>query len=101
MILKKYFWKSDWFAGLIIPFIFLLAGGSTMLQSLERNAYDVGLLFSNSDPDIKKAVIVIDDHSLAITGRFPCSRDVQAKIIDLPKQAKDKVIANAVIYAEP
>ena len=100
-MLKKTFWKSDWFAGLIISLVFLLAGGSAFLQSLERKAYDIGVQSSQRDVGNKIAIIAIDDTSIANIGRFPWSRDVQAKMIDKLAQAKAKVIGNTIFYSEP
>lgn len=98
--MKKSFWKTDWFAGLIISLVFLFAGGSAFLQSLERKAYDLGVQSSSRDAGNKIAIIAIDDQSIANIGRFPWSRDVQAKMIDLLAQSKAKVIGNTIFYSE-
>ena len=70
--MNKSFWKSDWFAGLIISIIFLLATNSTFIQSLERKAYDIGVQASTRDAGNQIAIIAIDDQSIANIGRWPC-----------------------------
>jgi len=99
--LKKTFWKSDWFAGLVISLLFLFAGGSAILQSLERKAYDMGVEASSRNPGDKIAIIAIDDQSIANIGRWPWSREVHAKMIDLLAGAHAKVIGNTVFFIEP
>jgi serine/threonine-protein kinase len=99
--LKKTFWKSDWFAGLVISLLFLFAGGSAILQSLERKAYDLGVEASSRSPGDKIAIIAIDDQSIANIGRWPWSREVHAKMIDLLAGAHAKVIGNTVFFIEP
>jgi serine/threonine-protein kinase len=99
--LKKTFWKSDWFAGLIVSLLFLFAGGSALLQSLERKAYDLGVQASSRNPGDKIAVIAIDDQSIANIGRWPWSRDIHAKMTDMLAAAHAKVIGNTVFFIEP
>lgn len=99
--MKKTFWKTDWFAGLVISLLFLFAGGSAFLQSLERKAYDLGVQASSRDPGDKIAVIAIDDQSIANIGRWPWPRDVQAKMTDMLVAAHAKVIGNTIFFIEP
>ncbi|HZV99726.1 MAG TPA: serine/threonine-protein kinase [Methylophilaceae bacterium] len=99
--MKKTFWKSDWFAGLIISLLFLFAGGSAVLQGLERKAYDWGVQASSRNAGDKIAIIAIDDQSIANLGRWPWPRDIHAKIIDMLAAAHAKVIGNTVFFVEP
>ena len=59
--MNKTFWKSDWFIGVAISFIFLLAwqSGSGILEGLERGAYDSGVRMSSRDPGDRVAVVAI------------------------------------------
>ncbi|MDP3087111.1 MAG: serine/threonine-protein kinase [Methylotenera sp.] len=98
--MKKIFWKSDWFAGLVISLGFLLASNSTFLQSLERKAYDLGVQLSSRDAGDKVAIIAIDDQSIANIGRWPWSREVHAKIIEKLSAGQAKVIGNTVYFLE-
>ena len=99
--MKSAFWKTDWFLGLAVVVLMLFAGGSDLLQSLERKAYDMGVQASSRTPSDKIAVIAIDDTSIANIGRWPWSREVHAKMTDLLAGAKAKVIANTVFLFEP
>jgi serine/threonine-protein kinase len=92
--------KSDWFLGLVVVVLMLFAGGSDLLQSLERKAYDMGVQASARTPSDKIAVIAIDDTSIANIGRWPWSREVHAKLADLLAGAKTKVVANTVFLFE-
>ncbi|HWN31031.1 MAG TPA: serine/threonine-protein kinase [Burkholderiales bacterium] len=99
---KPAFWKADWFLVLIVTIVLFFLGGGDLIQSLERKAYDLGVKASSSrNPSEKVAVIAIDDQSIANIGRWPWSREVHAKMIDLLAAAKAKVIGNTVFFSEP
>ncbi|MGH8705484.1 MAG: CHASE2 domain-containing serine/threonine-protein kinase [Burkholderiales bacterium] len=98
---KSDFWKTDWFLGLVVVVLLLFAGGSDLLQSLERKAYDMGVQATARTPSDKIAVIAIDDTSIANIGRWPWSREIHAKMTDLLAGAKAKVIGNTVFFSEP
>jgi CHASE2 domain-containing sensor protein len=98
--LKSTFWKTDWFLGLAVALLLLFASGSDLLQSLERKAYDMGVLASSRTPSDRVAVIAIDDASIANIGRWPWSREVHARMADLLAGAGAKVVANTVFFSE-
>ncbi len=99
--MKAGFWKSDWFLGLAVALLVFLVGGSDLLQSLERKAYDMGVQASSRTPTDRIAVIAIDDASIANLGRWPWPRDMHAKMVDLLAGAKAKVIGYTVFFSEP
>jgi len=98
---KSGFWKSDWFFGLAVAVLMLFASGSDLLQSLERKAYDMGVKASTRAPSDRIAIIAIDKQSLDNIGRWPWSRDVHARMVQLLAAAKAKVIGYTVFFAEP
>ena len=99
--MKKAFWKTDWFAGLSVSLLFLFSANSTLLQGLERAAYDWGVRASSRAPGDKVVLIAIDDQSIANLGRWPWTRDVHARMIDQLAAAKAKVIGYTVFFSEP
>src|SRR6476659_10117431 len=101
-VMKKAFWKADWFLGLVIAIaLFGFARMSGFIPGLERWAYDLGVNMTSKAPSDKVAVIAIDEQSIANIGRWPWPRDVQAKMIDQLAAAKAKVIGNTVFFFEP
>ena len=98
---KAGFWKSDWFLGVMLTLLMLVASGSSLIQSLERKAYDMGVQASSRTPSERIAVIAIDDQSIANLGRWPWSRERHARLTDLLAAAKVKVIGNTVFFSEP
>jgi hypothetical protein len=99
---KAGFWKTDWFLGAaVVIFIVLFNRLSDLVPSLERKAYDLGVVATSRTPLDKIAVIAIDEQSLANLGRWPWSRDVLAKMTDSLSAAKAKVIAYTVLFSEP
>ncbi len=99
--MKFGFWKTDWFFGLVVALVMLLMSNSDLLQSLERKAYDMGVVSSSRTPFDRVAVIAIDDASIANLGRWPWSRDIHAKMTDILGAAKAKVIGYTVFFPEP
>ncbi|MCX7627234.1 MAG: serine/threonine-protein kinase [Methylophilaceae bacterium] len=99
--MNKNFWKTDWFAGLLVSLLFLFFARSATLQGLERTAYDWGVRASSRVPGDKVVLVAIDDQSIASLGRWPWPRDVHARMIDLLASAKAKVIGYTVFFTEP
>ena len=99
--MKSGFWKKDWFLSLVVTLVLLFTGGSDLIQSLERTAYDWGVRATSRTPSDKVVVIAIDDASIRNIGRWPWSRDVHARLTDALSKAKAKVIGNIVFFSEP
>ena len=99
--MKAGFWKKDWFLGLVVSLVLLFAGGTQLIQGLERTAYDWGVRISSQTPSDKVVVIAIDDASIRNIGRWPWSREVHAKMAEALANAKAKVIGNLVFFSEP
>ena len=99
--MKTGFWKKDWFLGLVVSLVLLFMGGSQVIQSLERSAYDWGVRASPRTPSDRVVVIAIDDASIRNIGRWPWSRQVHAKMTENLANAKAKVVANLVFFSEP
>jgi len=98
---SKSFWKTDWFIGVVVSVVMLVAGSGELLQSLERKAYDLGVGAVSRQPSDKVAVIAIDKQSIDNLGRWPWSREVHARMIEGLAAAKAKVIASTVFFSEP
>ena len=98
---KAAFWKSDWFLGVVISLLMLLAGRSDLLQSLERKVYDMGVQMAQRTPSDRIAIIAIDDYSIANLGRWPWPRDLHAKLTDLLGTAQPRLMANTIFFSEP
>ncbi|HKQ26379.1 MAG TPA: serine/threonine-protein kinase [Burkholderiales bacterium] len=98
---KTAFWKADWFLGLVVAVVLLVASGSDFIQSLERQAYDLGVRASSHAPSHRVAVIAIDDQSIANIGRWPWPREIHAQMISRLKQAEAKVVGYASFFFEP
>src|SRR3990172_12756856 len=99
--MKTGFWKKDWFLGLVVTIFLFAAGGTYLIQSLERAAYDWGVRASSRIPSDKVVVIAVDDASIRNIGRWPWSREVHAKMTETLANAKAKVIGNLVFFSEP
>ena len=81
--------------------VFLFGAGSDLMQSLERKAYDWGVLASSREPSDKVAVIAIDDQSIANLGRWPWPREIHARMIDILAAGHAKVVGHTAFFFEP
>ncbi|WP_371323206.1 serine/threonine-protein kinase [Dechloromonas sp. ZY10] len=93
--------KSDGWIGAGITVVMLLLALSGLLQGLERKAYDWGVQAAIRAPSERIAVIAIDDQSIANLGRWPWSRELHARMVDLLAGAGAKVIGYTVFFSEP
>jgi serine/threonine-protein kinase len=99
---RSQFWRTDWFAGVLLVLAVLALQTSTdLIGTLERRYYDYASTWSSRQPSERIAVIAIDDQSVANIGRWPWTRDVQARMIDLLAAAKAKTIVHTVFFFEP
>lgn len=99
--MKRNFWRTDGFLGLVISLVFILASGTALLQSLERSVYDWGVRAAQAEPSDRVAVIAIDDESIANIGRWPWPRDRHAALIDKLADAGADAIGYTVLFLEP
>ncbi|MBL8482964.1 MAG: CHASE2 domain-containing protein [Rhodocyclaceae bacterium] len=98
---KATFWKADWFLGVALSVLLLIAGKGELLQSLELKAYDLGVAATSRAPSERIAIIAIDKTSIDNIGRWPWSRSAHARLIDGLAKAHAKTIAYTVFFAEP
>jgi CHASE2 domain-containing sensor protein len=98
---RKRFWRTDWFAGLAVAVLFLFASGSQWLQGLERSAYDLGVRATSRVPSEQVAVIAIDDESIGNIGRWPWPRDIHARMLDILRKGRAKVVGHTAFFLEP
>ncbi len=100
--MKNGVFKSDWFSGLIITFIFLvLSLNFDFIASIERSAYDFGVKSSSRLASDKIAIIAIDNESIANIGRWPWSRHIHAQMHDILAAGGAKTIGQTVFFSEP
>ena len=99
--MRNRFWTADWFAGLTVTVLFLIASNSQWLQGLERSAYDLGVRASPRVPSDQIAVVAIDDESIANIGRWPWPRNVHAQMLDILKTGQAKVVGHTGLFLEP
>jgi len=100
---KASFWRKDWFLGLGVSLVLLVASGTQLqvIEGLERFAYDWGVRASARTPSDKISVIAIDKRSIDNIGRWPWSREIHAKMVESLANAKAKVIGYTVFFSEP
>jgi CHASE2 domain-containing sensor protein len=67
--MKKAFWRQDWFSGLQISLLFLFFAQNSLIQGLERTAYDFGLKSSQPYPRDQVVIVAIDDQRLDDFGK--------------------------------
>lgn len=95
------FWKSDWFTGLLIVTLVLgLHSCTSLIDNLERAAYDAGVRGTDRNPPENIAILAIDEQSIQNLGRWPWPRDIHAEMVQRLVQGGAKVIAYSPIFAD-
>ncbi|HEX7026888.1 MAG TPA: CHASE2 domain-containing protein, partial [Gammaproteobacteria bacterium] len=95
------FWKSDWFTGLLIVILVLgLHSCTSLIDNLERTAYDAGVRGTDRDLPENIAILAIDEPSIQNLGRWPWPRDIHAEMIQRLAQGGAKVVAYSPIFAD-
>ena len=94
------FWRSDWFAGLVITVLMLVAAAAGYTDKLESYAYDLGMKAGSKDPGDKVAVIAIDETSIDNLGRWPWPRSNLAKMIGILHDNGAKVVGVPIFLSE-
>ncbi|MFP5382593.1 MAG: CHASE2 domain-containing serine/threonine-protein kinase [Gammaproteobacteria bacterium] len=98
--MKKAFWTTDWFAGLLVVVAALLFALGDTYHRIELSAYDLGVRSASRDAGNAVAVIGIDDESIANLGRWPWPRDIHADLIDRLGKAGAKAVGFTVLMSE-
>src|SRR6266849_11196032 len=100
---KAGFWRKDWFLGLGVSLVLLIASGTQLqlIEGLAPVADDSGVRDSARTPSDKISVIAIDKRCIDNIGRWPWSREIHAKMIESLANAKAKVIGYTVFFSEP
>ena len=98
---QKSFWQRDWLVGVLVALVFFFTANGDLMQSLERKAYDLGVLATSRVPSDKIAIIAIDDQSIANLGRWPWPREIHARMIDILAAGHAKVVGHTVLFSEP
>ena len=80
MRLIKSLLKHNWFVGLVVTLLFLIASEAGWFAALDRQAYNLGVRFSaNKEARDDIVIVAIDDKSLQELGAWPWSREVLAE----------------------
>jgi eukaryotic-like serine/threonine-protein kinase len=96
------FWKSDWFVGLLVAAIFVVAYviGFPPLQRMEQGAYDIGVSASIKPASNNIVILNIDDASIDRIGRWPWSRSIIADMINKLSSAGASQIGLDIFFTE-
>jgi len=84
-----------------VSLVLLFAGGSQLIQGLERTAYDWGVRASSRTPSDKIAINRDRQAEHRQHRSLAWSREVHAKMVERLASAKAKVIGYTVFFSEP
>jgi adenylate cyclase len=88
-------------AGMTLAMVLLVVFRPLFSEILELKLYDLKFRVRGARaPGPEVVIVTIDDDSLKALGRWPWSREIQARLINRVKEAGPKVIALDIIFAE-
>jgi CHASE2 domain-containing sensor protein len=97
--------KKDWFVALVFSLLFLIGvfNGTTLLEGIERTAYDLGVKAAGHNPGSadRITIVAIDDDSIRKIGRWPWPRSILAETVERLAAAKPKAIGLQIFLNEP
>ncbi|MDX8384487.1 MAG: serine/threonine-protein kinase [Ghiorsea sp.] len=102
MFVKSAFWKKDWFLGLAVTLLFMVAYSSELavIRGLELATYDAGVSAGVEEADDRIVILDIDDQSIELIGRWPWPRSVMADMLDTLSEANVRMVGIDVFYSE-
>ena len=90
-----------WVTGVTLLVSILLLWRPTFTEFMELKVYDLKFRVRGPVPASQEVVILgIDDDSVAAYGRWPWSREEQARLVDRVKEAAPRVIVLDITYPE-
>ncbi|MGA8572311.1 MAG: adenylate/guanylate cyclase domain-containing protein [Desulfobaccales bacterium] len=88
-------------AGVTLAVVLLVVFRPYFSEIMELKLYDLKLrLRGVQAPGPEVVIVTIDEDSLKALGRWPWSREIQARLIDRIKEAGPRVVALDIIFAE-
>ncbi len=102
---KEAFWKSDWFIGVLVTFLFAVTFFVwNPLKGLENKAYDMGVSLVAQPADGHIVLVAIDNESIDRMGRWPWPRATRAKMlakmVEKLSSADARLIGVDVLFSE-
>jgi serine/threonine-protein kinase len=88
-------------AGLVLGLVLGLNYFVGLFDALEKKLYDFASTQTGRPHSQQIVVLDIDAQSIANMGRWPWSREVHAKALDMLAKAKPKAIGHTVFFTEP
>ncbi|HEV2334484.1 MAG TPA: CHASE2 domain-containing protein, partial [Stellaceae bacterium] len=86
----------------IATLLFLTVEDPALVRGLETASLDLRFRLRGAQaPEPETVIVLVDDHSLARLGRWPLSRRLFAKAVQLLDRAGARVIAFDLLFAEP
>ena len=98
--MKRAFWKTDWFLGVVLTLVFFAAYDSSIIKNLEFSVYDFALESSAQPADNNIIIVDIDDASIDLIGRWPWPRSEMADMIEILSKAQVRMIGVDIFYSE-
>ncbi len=96
------FWGNDWYAGLAVTLVFVLAAGIYPLPQLEGRAYDLGVRYAPQRSAHGSVVVVaVDEASLARFGPWPWPHELMAEFHTRLVAARPAVVGYALPFDQP
>jgi adenylate cyclase len=89
-------------AAAAVLLLFAVFGGNPVVRGLETASLDLRFRLRGArPPGADLAIVLVDDRSLENLGRWPLSRNLFARALEILDQAGAKVIAFDLLFTEP
>ena len=98
--MRESFWTREWFLGLIIGLIAVVAAALGQLHRLDYMVYDTAMRLASAAPTPRIAIVAIDAKSIDSLGPWPWPRSRIADLLDVINAGKPSAVATTLPLAE-
>lgn len=99
--MRESFWAREWFLGLVVSLLVMVAATLGQLHPLDTAIYDLGMQLSSATASPRITIIAIGTKSLDSLGPWPWPRSRLAELIDRLQAGGPSAIGTTVPLTKP
>ena len=94
--MRESFWTREWFLGLVIGLIAVVAAALGQMHRFDYMVYDTAMRLASAAPTPRIAIIAIDAKSIESLGPWPWPRSRLANLLDVIDSGKPTAVATTL-----
>ncbi|MEJ2629983.1 MAG: serine/threonine-protein kinase [Acidihalobacter sp.] len=99
--MRESFWTREWFLGLVVGLVAVVAAALGQMHRLDYVVYDTAMRLASAAPTPRIAIIAVDPKSIDSLGSWPWPRNRLAELLDVIDAGKPTAVAAILPLVEP